>query len=749
MRSRLWSHARQQDILAEESSMNALDCFTDETLQAYQNGTVEAGLLEEVESHLRVCSTCLERLQSVGIADDPLLLALRRQQAPPQPIDPLLAAAVSRALSLQPEALAGSQPVMLACGTMLHEYRLLERLGSGGMGTVYRALHVRLDKEVALKVIQPARVRDAGMRERFGREMKAIGKLRHPHIVLATDAGEAQGVLYLVMELEQGADLAKYVREQGGLSVAEACAYAQQAALGLQYAHEAGLVHRDIKPSNLFRTASGQIKLLDLGLALLEVADELPPDTLEKPVDIDAATDVTPLDTHCTLGPMGTDDYMAPEQWHDAHRVDARADLYSLGCTLFFLLTGRAPFSTPPGLTRRQIRDAHLNTAPPALRALRPDAPPRLEALLNRLLAKKAEDRPASAAEVARQLAACSRPRSNRVLWVSGAAALLLVGALAAAAVLNLSSDEMTTSVNDKNTAPQPAETAPPPTSPPSGALPMTPAEAQLLQKQWADHLQRKSIFTNSLGMDFTLIPPGEFLDVDGAHMVIGQPYYLGVTEVTMRQFGQFVVGSGHVTEVEKFGRGGIVMNQNKSGKVGRSPAYTWSQPGYAAESQDCPVVQVTWNDAMAYCAWLSKQDGLTYRLQTPSEWVWASRAGYPELNRSKDENQFEQDWLLDNAHNRPHAVRTRQSNPWGLYDVNGNVSEWCLNDFEILQPGIVVDQPVLTASPLRVTAGSCYLSKYSHFRPRANRIPSTTASTIIGFRVLCEVAPGAKPSSP
>ena len=720
--------------------MNALRCFADDTLQAYQYGTVEAGLLKAVESHLSVCTNCLERLQTVGIADDPLLLALRRQQTmPPQPLDPLLAAAVSRVLFRHPEALPASQPVALAIGTMLHEYRLLERLGSGGMGTVYRALHVRLDKEVALKVIQPSRVRDFGMRERFGREMKAIGKLRHPHIVLATDAGEAQGVLYLVMELEQGADLAKYVRQQGQLSVAEACAYAQQAAMGLQYAHEAGLVHRDIKPSNLFRTSSGQIKLLDLGLALLEVADESPPDTRERPVEIDAATDITPLDTHCTLGPMGTDDYMAPEQWNDAHRVDARADLYSLGCTLFFLLTGRPPFSTPTGLTRRQIRDAHLYASPPALRSLRPDAPPRLEALFNRLLAKSPEQRVASAAEVARQLAACSRAKSNRVLWAS-TAALLVVGALIAAAVLNLPRDEIAAPVNEN-----PAAT----NAPPAGVLPMTPAEAQLLQKQWADHLQQKSVFTNSLGMDFSLIPPGEFLDIDGPHMVIGQPYYLGVTEVTMRQFRQFVVDSGYVTEVEKNGRGGVVVNVNKSGKIGRSPAYTWFQPGYAADNLDLPVVQVTWNDAMAYCAWLSKQEGRTYRLPTPSEWVWASRAGYPELSGSKDENQFSKEWLLDNADNHPHVVRTREPNPWGLYDINGNVSEWCLNDFEIQHSGRVVDQPVLVASPVRITAGSAYLAKYSHFRPRSSRTPPTMATTIIGFRVLCELAPAAKPLLP
>src|SRR5687767_12687897 len=191
--------------------MNALECLSDASLLAYQEGAIDPVQLEAVAQHLGACPSCLGRLQELDSADDPLLRALRRQQAAPAaPEDPLLAAAVSQVLS-DGEKPRPVPPVDVRIGSMLNEYRLLERVGSGGMGAVYRALHVRLDKEVALKVIQPLRGHDARLRDRFQREMKAIGRLRHPHIVLATDAGQARNVLYLVMELEQGEDLASYV----------------------------------------------------------------------------------------------------------------------------------------------------------------------------------------------------------------------------------------------------------------------------------------------------------------------------------------------------------------------------------------------------------------------------------------------------------------------------------------------------------------------------------------------------------
>jgi serine/threonine protein kinase/formylglycine-generating enzyme required for sulfatase activity len=707
--------------------MVELTCLADETLQAYQSGTVDPAIFEAVADHLNGCTACLHRLQSVESANDPLLRALRGQQTRPSaPIDPLVASAIAEALPL------GSMP---AAGTILNEYRLLERLGVGGMGAVYRALHLRLDKQVALKVIHPLRFHDPLLRSRFQLEMKAIGKLRHPHVVLATDAGECQGVLYLVMELEQGADLAHYVREQGRLPIAEACGFAQQAALGLQYAHEAGLVHRDVKPSNLFRTSDSRIKLLDLGLALLQVEKELAdlPQTHPPPV---ALADSSPFSRDGTRGAMGTADYMAPEQWSDSHEVDARADLYSLGCTLFYLLTGRPPFAQSGPPSRAECRAAHLHASPPRLRDLRPDAPARLEALVMRLLAKRPEDRFASAGEVARQLAAFAHPKSRRAL-LAGTAGLLLVGAITVPVVLNWPSEPVATT-NQEAIVPAPDEFAGPPQP---GTLSLTPDEAQRLQKHWAKHLGQPAVFQNSLEADLALIPPGEFTLINGYDVVIGQPYYLGVTEVTVGQFRAFVEATKHRTWAESNGLGGVLINAGNSGKMQRHPDTIWSAPGFLLESDDCPVVQVSWDDAIAFCDWLSRDEGSIYRLPTVAESIWASRAGYPgQYHAGGQDGLLEVAWFGDNSENRARPVARLKPNPWGLFDMLGNVREWCLDDLQREnRVGRFPDLIAPATGEFRTATGSDYAG-YSASYGIVDRYRPASAASTLGFRILCEL---------
>ena len=267
----------------------------------------------------------------------------------------------------------------------IREYRLLEQIGAGGMGAVYRAEHTRLKRIVALKLLPPSRVQDSRAIARFEREMEAIGRLDHPSVVRATDAGEHGGSHYLVMEYVEGIDLASLAQQQGPLPVADACELTRQAALGLQYIHEYGLVHRDVKPSNLMLTRAGQVKILDLGLALLRGGD---------------------ADSHLTDSgqALGTADYMAPEQAVDSRQVDIRADIYSLGCTLYRLLAGRPPFTAPeyPGVVERIL--AHVNQPIPPLRSFRPGLPAELEAVLDRMLAKKPAGRYAVPREVAQSL---------------------------------------------------------------------------------------------------------------------------------------------------------------------------------------------------------------------------------------------------------------------------------------------------------------------------------------------------------
>ena len=245
-------------------------------------------------------------------------------------------------------------------------YQVLEMLGAGGMGAVYKAEHRLMKRLVALKVINPSLVDRPELVERFRREVQAAARLAHPNIATAHDAEHAGALHFLVMEFIAGRDLARVVEEEGPLSIARACDYTRQAALGLQHAHERGMVHRDIKPHNLMLTTDGQVKILDFGLA--HFASENAADALTAVGSV-----------------MGTPDYIAPEQARDAHQADIRADIYSLGCSLYFLLTGQPPF---PGGTFMSKLSGHLERTPQSVAKLRKDVPADLLGVLNRMMCK-------------------------------------------------------------------------------------------------------------------------------------------------------------------------------------------------------------------------------------------------------------------------------------------------------------------------------------------------------------------------
>jgi WD40 repeat protein/tRNA A-37 threonylcarbamoyl transferase component Bud32 len=268
------------------------------------------------------------------------------------------------------------------------QYELIGKLRRGGMGTVYRAMHTRLKRLVAIKLLRPDRIDHHGAVARFLREMEAVGRLDHPNLVRAYDAGEADGRHFLAMELVVGDDLRRLVGRLGPLSVPDACEVVRQAARGLQHAHENGLVHRDVKPSNLMVTVDGTIKLLDLGLARL-------------------ADGESGHSGHTTTDRvLGSGDYLAPEQAEDPRQADARSDLYALGCTLYFLLAGHAPFEDTRHNTFGRKLLAHATERVPNLARHRPDLPKGLVNLLERMLAKRPANRPTNMAEVEQALVA-------------------------------------------------------------------------------------------------------------------------------------------------------------------------------------------------------------------------------------------------------------------------------------------------------------------------------------------------------
>lgn len=294
---------------------------------------------------------------------------------------------------------------------LLGPYVLLERIGAGGMGEVFKAQHRRLGRVAAVKVINKQRLEHPSAVHRFQRETEAAAQLSHPNIVAVHDADDAGDLHYLVMEYIDGIDLFRLLAKVGPLPWALACEVVAQAALGLHHAHELGYVHRDIKPQNILvaprggltklngalafeRFVGATVKVLDMGLIRLQ------PHRLE---DTQLA-----LTQHGIV--IGTMDYLPPEQARNAHRVDRRADLYSLGCSLYHVLTGRAPYAHATSPIDKLLR--HQTEVAVAVRRRRPDVPVELEAVIERLMAKQAEDRYADAAE----LAAVLTPWANRPL---------------------------------------------------------------------------------------------------------------------------------------------------------------------------------------------------------------------------------------------------------------------------------------------------------------------------------------------
>jgi serine/threonine protein kinase/WD40 repeat protein len=422
-------------------------------LEAFTLGKLDDASLAAVEAHVASCPSCQER--GACATGDNLVELLQRVHAgrpdqaetvpPVQTPSPL---PVAPAETLPPPALlsqagAGTTDCLPEELAQHERYRIIRLLGQGGMGAVYEAEHRVMQRPVALKVINRAFTANPAAVERFRREVRAAARLSHPNIVPTYDAEDAGDSHFLVMEYVEGISLARLVKERGPLPVAEACDYVRQAALGLQHAHERGMVHRDVKPDNLMLVASpvasapGVVKVLDFGLATL---------TAERGGGLTSANVV-----------MGTPDYMAPEQAEDPRTADGRADVYSLGCTLYYLLTGSVPYPEATSLLKIL---AHREQPVPAIRQVRPDVSPELSAIVVRLLAKKPEDRYQTPGEVAAALEPFTKPQlanssdtfavpligesrwPRRRLLIATVAALLLVGVtIAGMAIYHIQTD--------------------------------------------------------------------------------------------------------------------------------------------------------------------------------------------------------------------------------------------------------------------------------------------------------------------
>ncbi|MBL7040057.1 MAG: DUF1080 domain-containing protein [Pirellulaceae bacterium] len=706
--------------------MPARGCLHREHIDAYLTGDLGEKAMRRVRRHLTGCPKCHaiaeELKEEFEAVSSELVGLLRRPGQGPQYLDePEFRRALAKVDALRyklsissPQQAAGQLAALTAHPDQIGQYQLLESLGQGGMGTVYKALHTKLRRVVVVKVLSSERMDDPGAAARFHREMEAVGRLDHPHIVRATDAGEASGTCFLVMEFVDGIDLSDLVAAYGQLPIADACELIRQAAIGLDHAHQHGMVHRDIKPSNLILSSDGMVKVLDLGLARLRGAPA-------------AHQELT-----ATGQIMGTLDYMAPEQAEDAHSVDIRADIYSLGCTLYKLVTGHAPFSSSKYDTPISKAMAHIQKPPPPISEHRLDVPKGLEEVILRLLAKDPARRYATPNMVAEALlpftggrdllALCSkatgddldkfeapvatsgdtgpaiparasthvtpegraavsapkpppvppprqlkqisastgaerkRARSSRRRLVVVALLLLIAGSLFLPQVQTWikSKDDWLNWLSWMQTKPA---------RPNLASAPFSTAEAREHQERWASFLGVPVEKTNSIGMRFVLIPPGEFLmgspddeenryDDEYQHRVrVTKPFYLGVYEVTQDEYQ-------------------TVMGTNPSNFSSGSSCY--------------PVECVSWEEAVEFCRRLSSLPGeatatRAYRLPTEAEWEYACRAGTTTTYHLGDDLDHE-DANVDQGLSlgRTTTAGSYQSNAFGLYDMHGNVWEWC-----------------------------------------------------------------------
>ncbi|HVX09975.1 MAG TPA: bifunctional serine/threonine-protein kinase/formylglycine-generating enzyme family protein [Pirellulales bacterium] len=771
-------------------------CPPRDELTRFCRGDLNHDRLEEVAEHLESCAHCQSLLDEASRARDELLSELRQLadfNAPPDDaFRREIADIESKSSSFFGDTLEEPAAEMRP---RVGEYAILEPIGRGGMGTVYRAVHTRLEKVVALKALSPHRVGDASAVARFEREMRAVGKLSHPNIVAATDAGEIAGAPFLVMEFVDGIDVARLVKRHGPLRAADACEIARQAAIGLQYAHQHKLVHRDIKPSNLLLTqaadqpSGGLVKVADLGLARLHEPD---------PAGSASSTDLL----------IGSLDYMAPEQVDDAHQVDERADLYSLGCTLYELLAGRAPFALP-GQTRLQKLKAHAATAVPSLADSCPKLPAGLEPLVRRLLAKNPAERIPTAAELASALAPftvgsnlarlldeasahvpteralnASPPRRLRPMGI----VLGCLGALALASVIYVQTDRGTLEIQsdddevkvrveqdgklitlvdlktdkevrlrggtyhvtlgdtDRDLALDTDELTlqrggkevlhirrqPPALLRP----PFDADEAKRYQECWGRFCRAARTVKNELGMALTLVPPGEFEMRPGYRIKITKPYYLGTYEVTVDEFRQFAEATGHKSLLEAEGRGIMDFETGKE-----LPGTNWRDPRLA-RGDDHPVAGVTWFDAERFCVWLSERDKKKYRLPTEAEWEWAARSGTASKFGWGDDSERvgDYEWYAGNSDRHSHAVGQKPANAWGLYDTNGNVVEWCQDWAKDPYPQVEVSDPAgPTTGETRSLRGGSFVDPPLPYSARGAFGP-TSSMIHCGFRVCREL---------
>lgn len=546
---------------------------------------------------------------------------------------------------------------------LLPGYRLVSLLGRGGMGAVYRAIQVRLERPVAIKLLPAEMATDRGFVARFEREARTLARLHHPGIVGIHDFGQTEtGHYYFIMEYVEGNNLRELLRA-GRLDVPEVLAVVEQLCDALQAAHHEGIVHRDIKPENVLINREGFVKLADFGLS--------------RPPREENAANLTQSNIV-----MGTPQYMAPEQQTSATQADHRSDIFALGVMLYEMLTGHTP-SSVVDLPSHEVRvDVRLDEV--VVKALQKQPERRYQAV-NELKSDVERIRNTPSPEARTETPDPETPSPffrSRLGMASGVVVLTVVLAgggwqwmhrTKAGASISASPVE---AGNDSATSAKEAPGASPKDLPATAATTAQP-------------------FVNSLGLSFVPIPRTHVL--------------FGTTPVRVQDFRAFV----EATHYDATGDGEVLIDGVVTGGLPKDKAGSWLHPGFAQE-EDHPVVDVSWLDGVAFCEWLSNKEHRHYRLPTDREWSCAlgideiedpqatpEKRGMakedlypwgkgwpppPNIGNLPDRTIVEAyptfgfDHLADyrDGYLTSSPVTAFRRNPFGLYDMIGNVQQWC-----------------------------------------------------------------------
>lgn len=659
-------------------------CPADDELAMMVAGKLPTAHVDSICLHVESCTRCQGLLAKLEVEPDGFIrsltsiteAALAKARTEMELESKIESERMHDYLSGLPEPKSNRPTLNPPC--QLGPYEVQKLIAKGGMGEVYEAKHLRLNRPVALKVIRGYRQEDPASEGYFLREMANAGKLDHPNLVRAYDAWEADGCLYMAFELLDGQSLQTHFAKGNSSTLVDALDAILGTCRALEYLHNQGLVHCDIKPSNVIRLSDGSIKLIDFGLA------------------IDMALPHSPNGN-------GTKGYMAPEQKVGGGLIDQRVDIYSLGCLLKFMLSG---FLDPGSQGAKSAEAKDLIT------------------IAERMTQDAPEQRYQSVTEV-------------RILLENLQKKVRTKGNISWKALIVIAAVGFLLAVISQIPAPWGIQSE----------------DKEHVRAQIPKDMRQG--FKSQVPMKMMAIPAGNFVmgasdgDSDALPdelpcrtITFSKPFQMGVYEVTVAQFGEFVEAQGYKTQAESSGLGGWKAS-TASSWGSQNPNLNWSSPGYPVAA-DLPVTMVSYEDALAFCAWLSKRDGKNYRLPTEAEWEYACRAGSKDVYHFPIKSRDSYCWSLWNTKKTvcPRPVGTRQPNPWGLFDMGGNAREWCLDWYG--EKAYLLSQKEFPQGPakgtLRVIRGGCFIDMNSFLRSshRGYLAPDQVLNNQ-GFRVVAD----------